>query len=161
MAFAFLFTLFKDKAKKDITMTTQPIPVVTKSAAETTLLAGFNDSSKVFALGNAGNPISISDSIFIAKDSFHLIGNGNTLRSDSNYHGAGLVLTSTAKQILLDSLVFQNFDVAIITNSNNLLLRNVRFINCRVPIQYNIAFTDTVVTGQFVDSFFLSRSLVN
>jgi len=161
LAFAFLFTLFKDKAQKEIVTTPQAIPVLTKSAAETTLLAGFNDSSKVFALGNAGNPISISDSVFITKDSFHLIGNGNTLRSDSNYHGAGLVLTSSAKQILLDSLVFENFDVAIITNTNNLLLRNVRFINCRVPIQYNIAFTDTVVTGQFVDSFFSSRSPVN
>ena len=157
LAFAFLFTLFKDTAKKETAVTIPLVSPVVKSAAENQLLKGVNDSSKIYALGNAGNPITISDSIIITKDSFHLIGNGNILRSDSSYRGAGLVLSSSSKHILLDSLVFENFDVAITTNKNNLVLRNVRFINCRVPVQYNFPVADSALTGRFADTIFVSR----
>lgn len=161
LSFAFLFTLFKDKAKKDTVLSKQMVSEVNRNAEETKLLTGFNDSSKVFALGNSGNPIIISDSLLITKDSFHLIGNGNILRSDSNFHGAGLLLAATSKHILLDSLIFENFDVAIVTSTNNLLLKNVRFINCRVPVQCNMSFSDSAATGRLADTLFNSRSPVN
>ncbi len=161
LAFAFLFTLFKDKASTE--EFTPPVLVTDapRNLEESKLFSGFSDSSKIFALGNAGNPIIISDSLLIVKDSFHLIGNGHVLRSDSMYQGAGLAIGSTSRQVILDSLTFENFDVAIATYTNNLILKNVRFINCRVPVQYNISFKDSITNGRLADTIFNSRSPVN
>jgi hypothetical protein len=103
----------------------------------------------------------MSEVISISKDSLQLLGNGSRIQADSSYRGAALEIGPTVKQVMLDSLVFENFDVAIISHSKNLSLRNVRFINCRVPVQYNVSFADTVVTGRFADSIFISRLPAN
>lgn len=157
LAFAFLFTLLKDTATKETIVATPLVQPLVKSDEEKNLLAGINDSSKVYALAGLNTPVTISDSIFITGDSLHIIGNGNVLRSDSAYKGAGLIISSSAKQIFLDSLVFENFDVAIAVETNNVKFRNVRFVNCRVPVQYNIRMADSLFTGQLVDTLFTSR----
>ncbi|MFT3907963.1 MAG: protein phosphatase 2C domain-containing protein [Ferruginibacter sp.] len=102
--------------------------------------------------------IKLDSAILVNKDSFHLVGNGTTITCDSNYKGPAISIDRIAKHIVLDSLIFKNFDVAVIIQKNNVVLKNVRFINCRVPVQYALSFRDTVISGRFKDSIFIPVS---
>jgi hypothetical protein len=159
LSFAFLFTLFKNKEITNPVIVQQPVKPNVRSNGEITLQRVINDSLKMFALGPAGSsPLTLSDSIVIKKDTFHLLGNGNVLKSDSTYKGPALIVHPASNYIILDSLILENFDVGIIAHRNNLILKNVRFINCRVPIQYNFLMRDTTISGRLKDSI-LSNSV--
>ena len=80
------------------------------------------------------------------------------LIADSLYKGPAVIINSAAKHTVLDSLVFKNFDVGMIVQKNNITLKHVRFINCRVPVQYLLLFPDSVVSGRFKDSIFINNS---
>ncbi len=110
--------------------------------------------NEVFIINTPGDqPISISDSIFITKDSLHIMGNGATLVSGGNFKGAAFITSLQAKYILLDSLTLQNFEVAILTRNNSIHFKNVRFKNCRVPVQYNLTYPDdSPVNGHLIDT---------
>jgi hypothetical protein len=105
--------------------------------------------------------IIINDTILIEKDSFRLNGNGVIIKSDSAYKGAAFFISSQSKHLLLENIIFENFDVAIITNSPNINFRNVRFQNCRVAIQYQLAAAgNQMVNGRLKDSvLFIQDSL--
>lgn len=122
------------------------------------LISSVKDSSKIFVLTEKGTSIVLTDLIVINKDSFHLKGNGATIIADSLYKGPALVINSSAKHIVLDSLVLENFDIGIVVQKNNVTFRNIRFINCRVPVQYALSFPDSVVSGRFKDSIFITNS---
>lgn len=119
------------------------------------LISRVNDSTKVYAWTQPGISLEVAAPIMINKDSFHLKGNGGMLKADSGYTGAAVLIGPSAKQVVLDSMVFENFDVAIIVQKDNVILRNVRFINCRVPIQYLLSFKDSVISGRLRDSIFI------
>lgn len=78
--------------------------------------------------------VSVNDSLVITKDSIHINGNGITLVSDSSFNGAAIVFSSGCKNIILDSITFQNFNIALLVNNKALHLKNVQFINCRYPL---------------------------
>ena len=122
------------------------------------LISHVNDSSKGYALSPKSIILEILDPIVISKDSFHLAGKGSTFIADSLYKGPGLIINPTAKHIILDSLVFENFDVGLIVQKNNVTLRNIRFINCRVPVEYLLSFPDSVISGKFKDSIFITKA---
>jgi hypothetical protein len=90
------------------------------------------------------------------KDSFYLSGNGAAFVADSLYKGPAVIIDAAAKNIVIDSVVFRNFDVGFVIQKNNITFRHVRFINCRIPVQYKVAFKDSVVSGQFKDSLFFT-----
>jgi len=94
------------------------------------------DSSKQVVLDSIFNasPITLNDSNVIHKDSLHIIGNGKTLVADSLYKGAAIIISPNCKNIIIDSLTFDGFNIAILTNNNALHLNNVVFKNCR----YNV-----------------------
>ena len=94
----------------------------------------------------------------ITKDSFRLAGNGAVLTADSLYKGPAFIINPAAKYIVLDSVVFQNFDVGLIVQKNNITFRNVRFINCRIPVQYLVSLPDSVISGRFKDSIFITQT---
>jgi PPM family protein phosphatase len=110
----------------------------------------------VFLLSSVfGQPIVLTDSITIQKDSLHIIGNGSTILGDSTYQGAALVLSPSCRYLLLDSLTLQNFDVGVLLQNNGLHLKNVQFKNCRVPVQYQFLLpTNTTVSGRIADTLF-------
>lgn len=122
------------------------------------LISSVRDSSKIFVFPQKGTSLVLTDLIVISKDSFHLKGNGATIIADSLYKGPALVINSSAKHIVLDSLVLENFDIGIVVQKNNVTFRNIRFVNCRVPVQYALSFPDSVVSGRFKDSIFITKS---
>lgn len=108
-------------------------------------------------------PLYLSDTLLIKNDSLYILGNGNFIvRPDSGYTGPGFMLAPGCQYILLENIIFENFDVAILAQNKSLHLKNVKFRNCRVPVQYQFILPDdTYINGNFSDTFFTKESLSN
>lgn len=119
------------------------------------LLRAVIDSTKKYSLPTAAVLSNITQPILISKDSFYLNGNGSTITADTAYKGPAIVINNTARQIVLDSITFKDFDVALLVQKNNVVFKNVHFINCRVSLQYQVALPDTILTGRLKDSIFI------
>lgn len=152
-------TVAFQKNNKSIITNAVTVPVAKKKSEQLIqLISRVNDSAKAYALMAGKNIVDLNEPIVIGKDSFRLVGNGAVFTADSLYKGPAFIINSTAKHIVLDSLVFENFDVGIIVQKNNITFRHVRFINCRVPVQYSLSFPDSVISGNFRDSIFITQS---
>ncbi len=125
------------------------------------LLAAMNDTSKIYSLSPGGSLLKLAGPILVNKDSFYLQGNGCVILPDANYLGPAFIIDPRARLIVMDSLAFENFDVALMLQKNNVVLRNVRFINCRMPAQYAVSFPDSTVSGRFKDSIFITTKPSN
>jgi PPM family protein phosphatase len=153
----FLTVAFQRNNKPPVATVIRVPTVKKKNEQLVQLISRMSDLSKTYLLTPKGIRLEIADPMVISKDSFRLKGNGAILMADSLYKGPALVINPTAKRIVLDSLVFENFDVGIVVQKNNITFRNVRFINCRVPVQYLLSFTDSVISGRFKDSIFITH----
>lgn len=143
----------RKQLRQDVVITnTQPV----KDAKLVQFINAAHDSSKGYSLP-VGSSLIINESIRIDKDSFRLRGNGTHLTADTGYEGPALTISKNAKHIFLDSMVFENFDAALFIQKSNVEFRNVRFINCRIPVQYGAAFADTLISGRFIDSIFINN----
>ena len=143
--------------KKKITPKTVPLSIEKKPNERLTqLVAHVSDSSKSYSLPSGTHPIPLNAPLVISKDSFYLSGNGAVFVADSLYKGPAVIIDAAAKNIVIDSVVFQNVDVGFVIEKNNIAFRHVRFINCRIPVQYKVTFTDSVVSGRFKDSLFFT-----
>jgi serine/threonine protein phosphatase PrpC len=157
LAAVFLTVAFQ-KNNKPAATTAIPVQTAKKKNEQVIqLISHMNDSSKTYALPPRGTVLEMAEPITISKDSFHLRGNGAILMAENLYRGPALVINPTAKHIVLDSLVLENFDVGIVVQKNNITFRNVRFINCRIPVQYLLSFPDSVISGRFKDSIFITH----
>jgi len=151
-------TVALHRSKKPVVIQEMPVQIRKENEPLLQLIANVDDSSKSVVLSKGQKISGISEPLLIKKDSFHLVGNGAVVIADSLYKGPAFIINATAKHILLDSLVFENFDVGIVVQKNNITFRHVRFINCRVPVQYMLSFPDSVVSGRFKDSIFITQS---
>jgi serine/threonine protein phosphatase PrpC len=143
--------------KKKITPGSVPLSIEKKPNERLTqLVAHASDSSKSYSLPAGNDVIPLNGPLTIVKDSFYLSGNGAAFVADSLYTGPAVIIDAAAKNIVIDSVVFRNFDVGFVIQKNNITFRHVRFINCRIPVQYKVAFKDSVVSGQFKDSLFFT-----
>jgi len=143
--------------KKKINAATVPPGIEKKPNKQLAqLVAHVSDSSNSYSLPPGNDAIQLNAPLAISKDSFYFSGNGAVLVADSLYKGPAFIIDAAAKNIVIDSVAFQNFDVGFVIEKNNITFRHVRFINCRVPVQYKVAFTDSVVSGQFKDSLFFT-----
>ena len=106
-------------------------------------------------------PVVITDTILIQKDTLYIKAGGNfTLMADSAYTGPAFALSPNCKYIVIDGILFQNFNVALTAFNNALHLKDVRFANCRLPVQRHFTFPDGVfVNGSLKDSAFKTDSL--
>ncbi|MDB5136341.1 MAG: stp [Mucilaginibacter sp.] len=88
-------------------------------------------------------PILISEAIRINKDSLLIKARGKiVLQSDSGYTGPALSLSQKCKSVVLDSLSVNNFRVGIAAYNSALTLKNIRFVNCPMPLQNAFTFAD-------------------
>jgi PPM family protein phosphatase len=117
----------------------------------------------VFSLSTAtiGSVVPISDTIVIEKDSLHINGNGVILAGDSLYRGPVFVVAPSCSYLMLENMMLQDFNTAIIASRNTLHLKNVQFRNCPVPVQYQFLLPNNrYISGRTRDSlFFISDSL--
>jgi serine/threonine protein phosphatase PrpC len=163
---AFSWMVYKDFLRKDrpqqIVATTAPAQ---RNAQEQKLLDSISDPARkeVFIMNVAGaNPIILTDTISINKDSLHIIGNGATLTSDSTYRGAAFALSKDSRYVLLDSMTLENFDVGVLVNNEALHFKNVQFKNCRVPVQYQVSLAaNTFLSGRFTDTIFYNSDTLH
>jgi PPM family protein phosphatase len=90
--------------------------------------------------GSVNKIISLTDTIWVRRDSMYLKGSNLTLVKDSSFgNSVAIVLGQECKHIVLDSINFQGFDVAILaSNSNSVQLKNVQFKNCSVAVAYKL-----------------------
>jgi hypothetical protein len=143
--------------KKNITPGSVPLSIEKKPNEQLAqLVAHVSDSSNEYSLPPCNGAIPLNAPLTIAKDSFYLSGNGAVFVADTLYKGPAFIIDAAAKNIVIDRVVFQNFDVGFVIQKNNITFRHVRFINCRVPVQYKVAFTDSVISGRFKDSLFFT-----
>jgi hypothetical protein len=135
---AFLWQWFQKSDPAKGNMIT-PLP---KNPAEQRLadtLLNFKSDTLILQEGIFAAPIQLSDTLWIQQDTLYIKGSGyiGFLR-DSAFAGPALALASSCQYIVLDSLLLQNFDVGILVQNKALHLKNVRFINCSVPVQYQM-----------------------
>lgn len=126
----------------------------TPNATEQKLKNNINQATILILNDSAyGKSILISDTIFVSKDTLHIIGNGIVLKSDSLYKSAGMVIAENCKYVLIENLVFENFEKAIVAQNKIVHLKNVRFRNCAVSLQYEYRSPQNkYVTGSIIDT---------
>jgi serine/threonine protein phosphatase PrpC len=139
-----------------------PLVIQKRNNAEKALADSLQSSTihEISVEQKATDPaIIISDTIFINRDSLLLHGNGLTFRADSAYNGPVFVLGDECRYILFDSIRFENFSTAIITKQNNLHLKEVRFINCVLPIVHPVKMQDSAaINGSMINYQFKQDS---
>ncbi|MBS1746814.1 MAG: serine/threonine-protein phosphatase [Bacteroidetes bacterium] len=129
--------LYKDFFSSTNEIKTNALPLI-KNVLSQRLQDNINNTTgKEIALneilGGTKN-VTINDSLNISKDSIYINGNGVTLVSDSSFNGAAMVFSDNCKYIVMDSITFQNFNIALLVNNKSLHLKNVQFVNCRYPV---------------------------
>ena len=156
---AISLTVALQKNKKTIYSNPVPLTVLKKPNENfSQLVIHVKDTSKAYLLPQNNSAITLDVPLVISKDSFYLHGNGAILSPGSTFKGPAFIIDPSAKNIVLDSIVFENFDVGLVVQKNNITFRHIRFINCRIPVQYEVAFKDSVISGRFKDSIFITRS---
>jgi hypothetical protein len=105
----------------------------------------------------AALPVVLTDTIRIQADSLHIHGNSMRFLKSSAYEGPAFALASTCRYLLLENLTLENFDVGVLVRNRSLHLKNVRFIYCRVPVQYQFFFSDNTPVSGAVAHFFHYR----
>ncbi len=147
--------LFQKATPKKNNIILNPVTAKPKNEKQDLFIRSAKDSTKTYQFAPAEALVRLSEPVLITKDSFYIKGNGATITCDSNYRGPAVIINKTPKAIVLDSIVFKNFDVAVVVQKNNVVFKNVRFINCRVPVQYLLSFPDTAISGRIKDSIFI------
>lgn len=101
-------------------------------------------------------PIILSDTLHISQDSLYIKAKGNIIfKRDSTYAGPGISLAANSKYIVLDSVSFEGFKVAIATRNDALVLKHVIFNNCMVPVQTSYIFPDKkYISGRLFGGMF-------
>lgn len=125
--------------------------MLTKIKGDTLLL---NDS--VFK-----SPVLLSKAINITTDTLLIKAIGNIVfKRDSAYKGPAIILAPGSKHISIDNVVFEGFDTAIVSYNNALDLKNIRFINCKLPVQASFLFADSsFVNGRISKRAFQTDSI--
>ena len=135
-----------------------------RNAQEIKLQNAINHSKgKLLVLSDTAfkSPVIISQSIMITSDSLHIKAKGNiTFQSDSGFNRAAFVLALGTKNVVLDSVSFQNFAVAISSHDQALQLKNVRFFSCTIPVLTDYIFpVKKYISGGPVGPLFKADSL--
>jgi len=86
------------------------------------------------------NPVFISDTLRVRRDTLYVFARGLILQADSAYKGAAVTMLPNAKLLVLDSLQFKGFDNAIAISNQSLLLKNIVFTDCILPVKNDFKF---------------------
>jgi serine/threonine protein phosphatase PrpC len=141
------------------------VPVIKLQNAQEIRLQNAIDSckGKLLLLSDTvyKSPVVITRPIHINHDTLYIKAKGNIVfQSDTGLHGPAFNLSPSAKLIVMDSLSFKQFDVAIAGYNSALQLKNVRFINCKYQLKNVFNFPDNIyINGSLASIAFKSDSL--
>jgi hypothetical protein len=113
-------------------------------------------SSNVFSVSDQAfaNPIVLTDTLKVEKDSIHIMGTRQiVLQRDSTFAGPAIFFSSGCKYVLLENIRFEGFDMALLSSTKSIHFKNVQFVNCRIPLQYQVQFPDNAFITGSLDSF--------
>lgn len=86
-------------------------------------------------------PVILSDTIIIRRAGLYLKANGAIkLVADSGYKGPAFYAAVENENFAVDSVLFQDFRIAIQPANGNVQLKNVRFENCQTAVSQNYFF---------------------
>jgi serine/threonine protein phosphatase PrpC len=107
------------------------------------------------------SPIILTEAIQISSDSIIIKSKGKIVfKSDTSNKVAAFNFLPKCKHAALDSISFQGFKTAIIACNNVLSLKNVRFFDCDVPVQYgNLVTRQKFISTTLLPVQFKSDSL--
>lgn len=154
----FFWLLYSDYKNKNRAVET---PVVQKDPREGRLSASLTSARIVLLLDSAyGDTLRLTEPLLVGSDTLHIKGNGLVLKADSTLKGPALIFSANCKKVLLDSLTLDGFDIALSVQNRGVRLKNVRFVNCRIPIQSAYPVPGNLyVNGTAGDSTFRTDSL--
>ncbi|WP_051189459.1 protein phosphatase 2C domain-containing protein [Daejeonella oryzae] len=138
---SFLWMLWNSNTKEQVKQENYAPAVVvnTRNSSEIKLqetIDAFQGDSLILSDSVFGKTIIISDTIFIRRDSLYMKASGKLeLKSAGNYSGPALLISPDARNTVLDSLTFRNFNIAISAAPDVLLLKNARFYNCKTEVE--------------------------
>ncbi|MES2455550.1 MAG: protein phosphatase 2C domain-containing protein [Bacteroidota bacterium] len=107
------------------------------------------------------SPILITEPLQIKRDTLYLIAaKGITIKRDSSFHKAPIEVTFTNKHLSLENFTFEDFNTVILSQSNALVFKNVRFINSPNAVQIIQRFPQgKYINGKMPKSTFKADSL--
>ncbi|MDB5239782.1 MAG: serine/threonine-protein phosphatase [Spirosoma sp.] len=89
-------------------------------------------------------PISVSRAVLVNRNSLYIKTQGTiVLTRAGSYAGPAIRLAPSSGHLVLDGLCFDGFDVAVSAQNQGVVLKNVTFRRCRVPVQRAILFPDS------------------
>lgn len=106
-----------------------------------------------------GENVQLTDLLYIDKDTLVLLAT-EPLRvyADSAYGGPAFQLSANCRHILLENITIENFETGVVAESQILTLKNVRFVNCGIPVQYGFQFADGEPVNGTINAAALFRS---
>ncbi|WP_411272982.1 PP2C family protein-serine/threonine phosphatase [Daejeonella sp.] len=106
-------------------------------------------------------PILFSAPINISSDTLYILSRGKIVfKGNSTYTGPAFLIPATAKSIVLNGMTFDGFDIGISSQSKNVRMEGVKFLNTRAPLQYQFTTpADSFFNGTVAEMFFRNDSL--
>jgi serine/threonine protein phosphatase PrpC len=155
----FLWMLWKTRAAANAPQTAAPTVPNLQEKRLANAIGFLKGNTLVLSDSFFAQEITISDTLFINHDSLHLKGGSNTvLVRDSLFTGPAFMLSKDCRHVLLENLTLSYFDIGIIAQNKALHLKNVKFNNCRIPLQYQLAFPDNQpVSGSITEQGFFTN----
>lgn len=125
-----------------------------------TLIRLKGDTLKLSAKQFKG-PVRLSRALTVNRDTLIIKTDGSIVfQRDSAYKGPALILSPVCKYVVIDQLVLENFETGIVSYKNVLDLKNVRFNNCKLPLQVLFEFPDhSFINGRISKRPYLADSL--
>jgi len=107
------------------------------------------------------SPVLITEPLQFNRDTVYLIAeNGLIIKRDTSFNEIPIDIRPVNKHIMLQNFTFQDFKTAISSQSNALVFKNVRFVNCPNAVQIIYRFPDgRYINGKLQQSTFKSDSL--
>jgi len=144
--------------------TLNPIPAIAVNPQEKLIsdtLANLKSDTLILSAELFKGPVHLSRALSINRDTLIIQTKGDVVfQRDSAYTGPALILSPACKYIVIDQLVLDNFETGIVSYRNVLDLKNVKFNNCKYPLQVLFEFPDhSFVNGRVSKRAFQADTL--
>lgn len=124
-------------------------------------ITAFSGDTLVLSDSVYNEPIIFNNAININQDTLYILARGNIVfKSDTSYSGPAFIIPQTAKSIVLDGIIFDGFNVGIISQAKNVRMEGVKFRNSKAPLYFQFTTpADSFMNGTLTEMFSRKDSL--